>query len=231
MPAALLLLMALLITPTPLDAQDSTHPSVASHLLREQEQFWKSPLKIRRGDVKWLAPLGAGAAALLATDWRVSNAARRSADLRPASRVVSRLGGSLPMTAAAGSMWALGRIANDEKAARTGRLATEALLETELLVGGLKVLTRRERPNKPGGHGGFLAGGRSFPSGHAATTFAFATVVSHQYGNRPLVVVGAYGLATAVSLSRIGGLNHFPSDVLIGATIGHLVGRYVIHHH
>ena len=42
-------------------------------------------------------------------------------------------------------------------------------------------------------------------------------------------MVGSYGFATAVSLARVGGLNHFPSDVLVGAVIGELIGRYVVH--
>ena len=226
-----LLLWTLLCMSSPLLAQQPKRPDNAAQFLHEQKDLWLSPLKIRRGDVKWLAPLGAGAALLLATDWSVSDAARRSQDLRPASRVVSRVGGSIPMMAVSGSMWALGKVTHNDKAAGTGRLAVEAVLHTEILVGGLKVLTNRERPNKPLGHGEFWDGGHSFPSGHAATTFAFATVVSHEYRNKPLVAIGAYGLATAVSLSRVGGLNHFPSDVLIGATIGHLIGRYVIHHH
>jgi hypothetical protein len=43
------------------------------------------------------------------------------------------------------------------------------------------------------------------------------------------VQVGAYGLATAVSLSRYTGRNHFLSDVLVGSAIGYGVGRYVYH--
>ena len=49
--------------------------------------------------------------------------------------------------------------------------------------------------------------------------------------DKPLVVFGSYGLASAISLSRVGGLKHFPSDVLIGATIGELIGRYMYHHY
>jgi membrane-associated phospholipid phosphatase len=45
------------------------------------------------------------------------------------------------------------------------------------------------------------------------------------------VVFGSYGFATAVSLARVGGLNHFPSDVLVGAALGELIGEYVVHHH
>jgi membrane-associated phospholipid phosphatase len=95
----------------------------------------------------------------------------------------------------------------------------------------LKILFNRERPNKVGGTSGFWDGGRSFPSGHAATSFAFATVVAGRYKDKKLAVIGAYGLATAVSMSRIGGLNHHPSDVLIGAAIGHLIGRLILHRH
>jgi membrane-associated phospholipid phosphatase len=45
------------------------------------------------------------------------------------------------------------------------------------------------------------------------------------------VVIGAYSLATAVSLSRIGGMNHYPSDIAIGAAIGHLIGRFILRQH
>ena len=68
-------------------------------------------------------------------------------------------------------------------------------------------------------------------SGHAATSFAFATVVANKYKNKKLVVIGAYSLATAVSLSRIGGMNHHPSDIAIGAAIGHLIGRFILRQH
>jgi membrane-associated phospholipid phosphatase len=55
--------------------------------------------------------------------------------------------------------------------------------------------------------------------------------MASEYHDKPLVVVGSYGFATAVSFARVGGLNHFPSDVLVGAVIGELIGRYVVHHH
>ena len=135
------------------------------------------------------------------------------------------------MAAASASLWTIGKLTNNDRVARTGRLATAAVLQTELLVGGIKLIASRERPDKIGGHGGFRDGGQSFPSGHTATSFAFATVVAHEYRDKPWVSVGAYGLATAIGLSRVGGLRHFPSDVLIGATIGHLIGRYILRHH
>ena len=57
-------------------------------------------------------------------------------------------------------------------------------------------------------------------------------MVAEEYGyHRPLVQVGAYGLATAVSLSRYTGRNHFLSDVLVGSAMGYGIGRYVYHKH
>jgi membrane-associated phospholipid phosphatase len=127
-------------------------------------------------------------------------------------------------------MFALGKLTHNERAADTGKLAGEAILHTQLVVQAMKFAFNRERPDKVGGTGGFWNGGRSFPSGHAASSFAFATILAGRYKNK-FAVFGAYGLATAVSMSRIGGMNHHPSDVLIGAAIGHLVGRFILHRH
>ncbi len=45
-----------------------------------------------------------------------------------------------------------------------------------------------------------------------------------------MVKWGAYGLATGVSLARIGGKKHFVSDVLVGATLGYVTGTYLSTH-
>ena len=94
----------------------------------------------------------------------------------------------------------------------------------------LKLAFNREFPYKPNSTGKFWGGGRSFPSGHSATTFAFATVVAHRYPKNPWVKWGAYALATGVSLSRYPAKRHFPSDILMGATLGYVTGAYVAAH-
>ncbi len=237
MKTVIAIVMSLVVSwPGHLIAQDivqgepKPRPNFGERLLQNQRDLWLSPFKIEKEDAKWLLPLGAGAAILMTQDWEVSQSARRSESIRPASRFFSNLGGGVPIVAS-GMMWGIGKVTHDVKVAKTGQMATEALFHTELAVRGLKSIFNRERPSKIDGQGQFWGGGRSFPSGHAATTFAFATVVADQYKNKPLIAVGAYGLATAVSLSRVGGLNHFPSDVLIGATVGHLIGRFILHRH
>jgi diacylglycerol kinase family enzyme/membrane-associated phospholipid phosphatase len=57
----------------------------------------------------------------------------------------------------------------------------------------------------------------SFPSGHAASAFAFATAVGLE---RPRLRVPMAGLATAVAFSRVYTGVHYPGDVLVGAAIG-----------
>ena len=56
------------------------------------------------------------------------------------------------------------------------------------------------------------------------SAFALAALVSREYHDKPLIRFGSYLFATAVGLARVGGLNHFPPDVLVGAVLGELVG-------
>ncbi|MFN8007424.1 MAG: phosphatase PAP2 family protein [Terriglobia bacterium] len=79
--------------------------------------------------------------------------------------------------------------------------------------------------------GSFLAGGNSFPSGHAITTWSLAVVIAEEYSDHKLVGVGAYSVATLVSVARYTSYNHFLSDVLVGSVFGGLMGHYVYRTH
>lgn len=90
----------------------------------------------------------------------------------------------------------------------------------------LKFAFDRQYPSTPGSTGKFWGGGRSFPSGHAATSFAFAALVAHRNPHNKWIKWGAYALATGVALSRYPAKKHYPSDILTGATLGYVTGTH-----
>jgi membrane-associated phospholipid phosphatase len=62
----------------------------------------------------------------------------------------------------------------------------------------------------------------SFPSGHAASAAAFAVAVGDQL---PALRLPLRAAASIVAFSRVYTGVHYPSDVLVGATMGTLLGR------
>jgi membrane-associated phospholipid phosphatase len=80
---------------------------------------------------------------------------------------------------------------------------------TEAVVRTLKPVINRRRPN---------GGGKSFPSGHAASAFMGAAYLHRRYG----LAYGlpAYAAATFVGYSRVHTKQHWTSDVVAGAAFG-----------
>lgn len=72
---------------------------------------------------------------------------------------------------------------------------------------------------------------RSFPSGHTATAFMTATMLTKEYGHKsPWVGIGAYTIATTTGCMRMANNKHWLSDVLTGAGVGILsteIGYYL----
>ncbi len=68
-------------------------------------------------------------------------------------------------------------------------------------------------------------GGGSFPSGHAAFSFAVATAISFFYPKTSIIFFTA---AIFVGISRIAAGVHFPSDILGGSIIG-VLSAFLIH--
>ncbi|HSO97525.1 MAG TPA: phosphatase PAP2 family protein [Solirubrobacteraceae bacterium] len=107
---------------------------------------------------------------------------------------------------------------------RRGRRAAEngvlAIAASSATANGLKLLIGRRRPaprrvltRRPRT--------LSFPSGHAASAFAFATAASRELpAAGPLLT----GLAASVAYSRVYLGVHYPSDVLAGAALGTAFG-------
>jgi undecaprenyl-diphosphatase len=65
----------------------------------------------------------------------------------------------------------------------------------------------------------------SFPSGHAATSFACSVVLA-QYV--PRLRAPLYALAALIALSRVYNGMHYPTDVLAGALLGVIIGLLLL---
>jgi hypothetical protein len=116
--------------------------------------------------------------------------------------------------------YAFGRIFNQPKTSHLGMDLIQAQLLTEMLVEPIKFATNRERPDG--------SNHQSFPSGHAAITFATATVIERHLGWRKSLL--GYAIASYVAASRLHDNRHYLSDVVFGAAVGSIAGRTVVHH-
>ncbi len=96
----------------------------------------------------------------------------------------------------------------------------------------VKPLARRRRPDRLAGEVPVarhvrMPTSRSFPSGHSASAFAFATGVGHV---SPAIAVPLRGLAAGVAYSRVHTGVHYPGDVLVGALIGTALAPLTTHY-
>jgi membrane-associated phospholipid phosphatase len=94
----------------------------------------------------------------------------------------------------------------------------DALVTTYLATVGIKALGISDRP----GDGPGAGKSDSFPSGHASTSFAIATVQAELH---PDQAVYWYGAATLVSASRIKLKRHHIQDVVAGAALGYGIAQ------
>ena len=200
-----------------------------SALLHDQIGMWTSPAKARFPDATWLVPLGGLTAALLATDSDTSRTLSNDPKTLARYRHLSDYG-AYSMAGAAGGLYFLGLLTHNHHQRETGFLSGEAAINSLIAVEALKYATGRQRPLQGNGTGPFFSSGSSFPSEHAAATWAIAGIVAHEYPS-PFMKFISYGMATAVSASRINAKQHFPADVLVGAALGYLTSEYVYHKH
>jgi membrane-associated phospholipid phosphatase len=203
----------------------------------DQAGIWTSPLRIAPRDAIWLVPFAAGTGVALHYDAQAQQNLGIDQSRIDASNIISGFGSPYATLGGAAGLYFLGLGTHNEHLAETGRLGAEAVIDSVLVVAALKLATNRERPNEGNGQGGFWPHGTrsyeldgSFPSGHAAESFALARVIASEYPSKP-VQIAAYAFALAISASRVTARQHFPSDVLVGGTFGYLIGGYVVRHH
>lgn len=206
-------------------------------LLGDQAGIWTSPFRLRAHDAAWLLPLAGATALAIHYDADAIRELGPDKSRIDTSHKIAAFGSPWVTGGGAAAVYFLGAATHNDKLAETGRLGAEAVIDASIVAEGLKLATNRRRPEQGDGTGKFWPDGTrvysissSFPSGHAAASWALARVVAGEYPGL-WTKLGAYGFATAISISRVTGNNHFPSDALVGSAVGYLVGGYVLHHH
>lgn len=209
----------------PVDRENHMEPQLLKNIVSDQQAIWTSPKNLRFADADWLLPLGIATGGMLATDTEYSRHLSNSPSRLKFADDISNYGiGSL--VGIEGGFYFWGHMTHDDHEQEASILGGEAVLDSLAITYALKSVFRRQRPLQNDYRGSFWAEGDSFPSEHAAAAWSIASTIAHEYPG-PLTSLFTYGLASVVSASRITSKQHFPSDVLIGSTIGWFVGQQV----
>lgn len=178
------------------------------------------------------AVLGAGLL-LYAVDqdvfqWIQDHSSSSSEDI---SKVITHFGDGVLLVGLIAALYASGEISDNNSLRKTALLSLESWLTTGIIVRGLKFVTGRARPwtgESCQSFHPFSTRSRfsSFPSGHASSAFAVATIVADQ-SKKAYIDILAYSLATLVAISRVHIDKHWASDVLVGSSIGYFIAKKI----
>jgi membrane-associated phospholipid phosphatase len=210
------------------DPQNQLFLPFLKHMADDQRQFWNSAKELRKPEaLKTFLPFAGFTGALVAGDSWISR--QVPANHVQGSQSISNYAVYSLVGAAAGS-YAFGQLTHNDHLRETGFLSGEAALNSTLITYAFKEATMRQRPYEGSGNGLFFHGGSSFPSEHAAIAWSVASIVAHEYPG-PLTKLLAYGLASTVTITRVTGKQHFPSDVVVGSALGWYLGRQIYRAH
>lgn len=159
---------------------------------------------------------GVAAAVGHAGDRGMSDGMSGAGALKGLFSVGETVGGARMQAAGALATYTIGRVTSNRTVARVGADLIRAHIVTQMVTGAVKTAVGRRRPDGTQ---------YSFPSGHAAVTFASATVLQRNLGWK--AGIPAYAVAGYVAASRIQVRRHFLSDVTFGAALGIAAGRTV----
>jgi len=103
------------------------------------------------------------------------------------------------------------------------------LAASEITGGGTSLLKKVAGRTRPDG-----SNDASFPSGHASGSAVFTTLsrrnlefIPISQGSRLAADIGIAGLSVGTAWARVEAKKHYPSDVLIGYSLGHFVSAFI----
>ncbi len=202
-----------------------------TNLPGDQKTIWTSPFQLRTSDLPWVLPFAASTGILIANDQSVMLREQSSPDAIRLSDNIAN-GGTAALVGFPALMYGWGSLTGSSRAKETGLLTGESLINSFAVAEALNRVFGRERPTLTDGHGKFFQdfSNPSFPSDHSMLSWTAASVIAHEYPGW-LSQTLAYGTASAVSIARVTGRKHFPSDVAVGGVLGWLIGRQVYNRH
>ncbi|MGC2658666.1 MAG: phosphatase PAP2 family protein [Bryobacteraceae bacterium] len=214
------------------------------NIVEDQKAIWSFPRKLLewRDLMPTAAFLVAGSALVAGADPPTAHYFRSTTAFSGFNRALPSTATSTAILAAPFALYGAGLIRKDSKMTRTALLAGEAVADAEILTEVFKPAVSRWRPGAipPNGNfadtfaeGGnrFSSAHSSFPSGHAITALAVATVISRRYGrHHRWVPILAYSGAAAIGFSRLTLSAHYTSDVFVGAVFGYSISRFAVLH-
>lgn len=203
-------------------------------VLHDELRIVTSPARIHKNDLKFLVPVAGAVTTTLLTDTRtMTTVVSHDQNFNQLNISASNalVGGSL---AAPVALFGIGEFSHRPYARDSGILGAEAMVDSIIVVEATKLIFLRERPYDDQARGVFFVPksgpGSSFASSHSVLAWSSAAVIADRYRS-PWIQAGVYTLATGVSMTRVLGYQHFPTDVLVGGVTGWLIGHYVSRSH
>jgi hypothetical protein len=157
---------------------------------------------------------------------------RFSENKRKSVFAIKQMGEATVFLSLASIIYAYGLLGKDEDVRTSGRLLVESLAYSGLINLSLKFTLGRARPFVDKGANKFeffetTNSYNSMPSGHTTIAFTIATVLSERI-DKWWAYIGLYSCAGLTAYERIKSDNHWFSDVILAAGIGHLSSMAVL---
>jgi hypothetical protein len=223
---------------TPADRSVSLR-KLPSNILQDQQDICLFPTKVLKGHHIWPTLAVSGVTAgLLASDPHSAPTFRTTNSFNGFNHAFSSTNTAVFIVAVPAVVYGVGRLRKDSYAQNTALLAGEAVVDGFILAIPFKAVTGRKQPLDyagegpysdsffTGSHNPFHSGG--FYSVHAMAATSVATVIAHRYRSHRWVPYVAFGVAGAISFSRITRSDHFPSDVFLGGAMGFVIAKYAV---
>lgn len=240
--SALLALSILLASPAAHGMDDSTRvrPDMLHIVWNDVGIVWEdgiawllAPLSFSDDD--WVRTGGIGAATLgvYTVDGEIRSMMRRNQNggWYDAASVANEGGRVFWAQTLTGALYVPGLVFDIEELRVTGRMLGQTLMYSGAVTMAVRIILGRDRPYSelgPTSFGWMEFGNaeQAMPSGHTTVAFAIASILSRRI-QHPAATVLLYLAATATGMARMYHDQHWASDVLLGAVIGHTAGMYV----